>query len=130
MSNQFSTEISKALNSLFEGIVIINPEGEILWANKKSIEIFLAKSTNDLIGQSVGQYFHDLYKMQIIKAAYNLIDNKLKSFEKEVVLQINKEEFVPCKLKLEKFDDESLIIYLLNLSTEKKLEERLFETTE
>ena len=130
MSNQFSTEISKALNSLFEGIVIINPEGEILWANNKSIEIFLAKSTNDLIGQSVGQYFHDLYKMQIIKAADNLINNKLKSFEKEVVLQINKEEFVPCKLKLEKFDDESLIIYLLNLSTEKKIEERLFETTE
>ena len=53
-----------------------------------------------------------------------------KQFEKEVVLQINKEEFVPCKLKLEKFDDESLIIYLLNLSTEKKIEERLFETTE
>lgn len=130
MSNQFSTKISKALNSLFEGIVIINSEGEILWANNKSIEIFLAKSTNDLIGQSVGQYFHDLYKMQIIKAADNLINNKLKSFEKEVVLQINKEEFVPCKLKLEKFDDESLIIYLLNLSTEKKVEERLFETTE
>jgi len=130
MTNVLQNNFLKTLNSLFESIILINPEGEVLWANEKTLDLFKVKSTNDFIGQSIGKYFHDLFKAQIIKSIDELLSGGIEKFQKEIILKINEEVFIPCLFKIEKIDNQNFIIYLFDLTNEKRTEEKLFETTE
>lgn len=121
---------SESFNHLFEGVLIVNAEGEINYANIEAARILGFQNPNEIKNLKFTSFLHDLYKVQFSEIIGEIVSGKTKKFEKEIIVKIKENDLVPCRCKVLVFNNKEAIVYLYNISIEKLIEERLFEVTE
>lgn len=127
MSEEFLIE-KTLVDQAFEGILLLDEKFEVTFSSKKADHIFKTKGQT-LVGRSILPFFHDLFKTTFQEMIASLKKEEV-SITKEVVLKAVDQELVPALIRPFLFEEKQIGLYVLDISEQKIVQDKLFESQE